>query len=231
MSKQTRINLALNIVNEMVKRGFTFFSSVYLDAETQAAWESAADAESRSVDTMAFHIPGHAAVVVLQLRMIQQAFEEERYWLHAQVFIQSNGNEQAAYAIAKEHGWIRPHYDAVLGEYEVAHLPFFTSAGRRDTSPYYKLMPSWVYHGGLFATENCASAVTMMTNTVDTNSIAELASAVTLLLPTISTAQEGRITEMRASTFPPTSTFPDCADTFWDRFNTSYLRKLVRRTY
>jgi hypothetical protein len=57
--KQKRIAMALEVIHEMVKHGFTFFSSVLIDTSTQ----DHTFADFALSDSMFFHIPGKAAIV------------------------------------------------------------------------------------------------------------------------------------------------------------------------
>lgn len=231
--KQRRIAMALEVIHEMVKNGFTFFSSVLIDTSTHKHIYS----DFALSDSMFFHIPGKAAIVRVSVVERIDQFDEITHtqYLNAEVCLEQmaifdNNNRfglssyNECFSFAKANGYTKKVSDQYgWCDHEMIDLPYF----RRDP-----LLERWTYHGGGGSGDVCSiyleSSKPHMKELSVGSRVCELAKSVTELIPVL---KDGQFSELQVTGFYPGNMFRECAPEFWSKFNTRYFRQLAHRTF
>lgn len=246
--KPQRLAIALDIINSMVKNGFTFFSSVFIDSDMEAeVFGGIKDDGYVGIDTLVFHIPGTAALVSIYIDIEKIHATSTTQWrLYSHVYVQSRTCRDVAdidnwMAHAASIGCVTP----LLGnDHEVGDvMPYIASLegiSNWDDRRVSKT-PSWVTlycHPGTRDAAGFTSLKVRIENLRGALAgcvpqlVDELAKSVTMLLPVLSTedgGDGGRFTQIHAATLAPEAWFPKCAERFWDQFNSRDFRAMAKR--
>lgn len=231
--QRRRIDITLEFIRRLVARDWTFFSSVCINADKYKGITHCDNASTAWSDSMFFHVPGKAMLLIVRLhydfgeRSIGgvESYGEHMYWTFDLVVKGMPYEEQFKIAQllgtpmrrvpADNYGW---SYD------DVPKLPLFQEPV--DVPGFQQSVRSSWLEGTCRMVDYRAyqwKRTELMSAQAAHDSIRTALDAV---IPFVG---YGQIAELGVDTFPPKAVLSNCEEDFWKQFNSSYLRKVVRR--
>ncbi len=193
-----------SVVSFMVRAGFALISRVTIDKSDARFHVAAGYARNTS---LFFHVVGKSIIV-------QMSF-----------------NENDCYRDFFYGAWSVEFHTEFLPGAELLPLTAIPR-GPDEWETSYKLVPGQderlelegFWHYGSKLQEN----PTPVRRMVPERLAAIVKRATDLMLPFL---DRGRFDKLQVTSFPPTYVFPGCEQEFWERFDTSYFRSIVRRPW
>lgn len=234
--RQQRLAAALRVIDAMVKRGFTFFSSVAIDSVEHPYHVELEPGGYAVDDRMFFHIVGKKAMVSISLHtrtpLSYDVPGEMVQYLDARVWLERDGESgismnnwkeyQARIDAARVIGHTTMRWNDSYGwsESEVLQYPWF------HKDPELKL---WTYHGGMRKGGDYCALHVESTKRLGGSLEEKVNDLADSILSVETYLAAGQLSEVIDISLLPHYSFRDCEQDFWSRFNTRYFRQLVKR--
>lgn len=224
-NRKARINMTLAIIDQMVRGGFTFFSSVFIDSKSQPYHIDLGEGGYASVDTLCFHLPGYACVVRISVNESMSAIwtnKHHKLYMSACVWMESVHDDLAIYDFCESKGWLT----------EVPTDPYNWSYAKVPAAPWFNQMPDlkhWRCNSASRTRDACQVSIeSSQSNGGLAECLDELLTVLANVKPLLSCQAGGKFNEFPALGLTPYYAFKECADEFWSKFNQRYFRTLAR---
>jgi hypothetical protein len=235
--KQARLGMAHEVINAMVKEGFTFFSSVFLDSNT--ATPRNANLRDKDdydcVDRLFFHYPEKACLVAISVNQWDYKHHDKIHlYINADVMMESAdfyrgglSNYEKFLMKAREAGfvkWAYPHSNWACDKEEFIHLPWFHDFGEEKVS-----LKLWSHHGGSGSENLIRKRVESSPSRFDGTTmerIADLAENIKVVFPFV---KDGSFSTDIPAYNLHACTYDNCDELFFSQFNTRYFRQLMKK--
>jgi hypothetical protein len=225
---------SFDIINTMVKAGYTFFSSIKTDTQKH---QYHVPTDYAMEDTMFFHIPDTGVLIKLSLNANFRGRTLSSY-LRCELMLETKPlvpDSVLAYktimALARDKGFVDMKYLSSydIDETEVIVLPFVHDDPK---------MIHWTDFGG--SSSHHQDSTRYIDKPFETEqtldhkfdeALAELTTRIAEVLPFVASRDKFQFRELMSSTFWPYHTFKSSEEDFWSQFNTRYFRPLVKKAY